>query len=127
MSEMVFDASAILALLNEEAGYKAVEPYLGQAIISTVNFSEVIAQLIKHGMDEAIALSALSGLGLRTVVFNEDMAFYAATLLKKAENIGLSLGDRACLALAVQLKLPVITADRIWNKLKLPIEIKVIR
>jgi ribonuclease VapC len=111
MSKVVFDASALIAILHDEPGSKAIEPYLNRAIISTVNLSEVLAQLIKHGMPEKIALSTVSSLGLNVIPFNSELAYNAAFLIKITSKTGLSLGDRACLALAQNLKLPAITTE----------------
>jgi ribonuclease VapC len=127
MSEVVFDASAILAILHDEPGSKAIEPYLNRAVVSAVNLSEVIAQLIKQGMPEKLALSTVNSLGLRLVPFDDDLAYIAAVLIKTTSKAGLSLGDRACLALAQSLKVTVITADRAWGKLDLKLNIKLFR
>lgn len=127
MSEVVFDASAVMALLREEPGGKTAESYLSRAVICAVNLSEVIAKLIKHGMPEKIAIDVVSSLGLRIVDFDQDMAYRTAVLIAATEKAGLSLGDRACLAMAQKLKLPAITADRSWNKLDLNCEIKLVR
>lgn len=127
MNEVVLDASAVLALLQEEPGGIVVEAQLTSAIISAVNLSEVVAQLIKHQMPEKLAVRVVSDLGLQTVAFDEEMAYHAAALTKITSRFGLSLGDRACLALAQKLKLPVITADRAWKKLNLGCEIRFLR
>ncbi len=127
MNEAVLDASAVLALLREEPGSKAVEGYLSRAVMSTVNFSEVIAQLVKYGMPEKLALTTISNLSLRIIAFDEEAAYQAAILVKTTQAVGLSLGDRACLALAYTLKKPAITADKHWTKLNIDIEIKLIR
>ena len=113
--------------MHDEPGSKTAELYLQRAAISAVNLSEVIAQLIKHGMPEKIALSAINNLGLRIVPFDTDSAYNTALLIKTTSKAGLSLGDRACLALAQSLKVPAITADRAWNKLDVAVTIKLIR
>lgn len=127
MSEVVLDASAVLALLREEPGARVVESHLNRAIMSTVNYCEVIAQLIKYGMPEKLALTTVNSLGLHLVVFNEELAYQTAALIKITSGAGLSLGDRACLALAHSLKKPAITADKHWAKLNIDIELKLIR
>jgi ribonuclease VapC len=127
VNEVVFDASALMALLREEPGGKTVEGYLNRAIISTVNLSEVIAKLIKHGMPEKVAIDIVSSLGLRIVDFDQDMAYRTAALITVTLKAGLSLGDRACLAMAQKLKLPAITADKTWGKLDLSCDIKLVR
>lgn len=127
MSEVVLDASALLALLREEPGGKAVEGYLRRAKMSAVNVSEVIAQLIKYGMPEKVASGVVSSLGLEIVAFDQDMAYRAAALITVTQKAGLSPADRACLALAQKLKLPAVTADKAWSKLNLNCEIKLVR
>jgi len=127
MSEVVFDASALLALIQEEPGSKAVESYLGRAVVSTVNLSEVVAQLIKRGMPKKLASSVLNGMGLKVMDFDEELALQAAFLIEITHKEGLSFGDRACLALAQNLKIPAITTDRAWSKLKIPVNIKLVR
>lgn len=123
----MLDASAVLALLQEEPGSAVVEAQLASAIISTVNLSEVVAQLIKHQIPEKLAARVVSDLGLQSIAFDEEMAYHAAALIKITGRFGLSLGDRACLALAQKLELPVITADRVWKNLNVGCEIRILR
>lgn len=89
--------------------------------------SEVITHLIKHGMPEKLAFSTVNGLGLRVLSFDDQSAYDAAVLSKTTSRAGLSLGDRASLALAQSLKSPAITADKAWGKLDLKINIKIFR
>ena len=120
MIKNVLDASAVLAVLNGERGEKKVIPLLPESAISTVNLTEVGAKLLEAGMDEASAQIAVSVLGIGQVVdFTEDLAWEAAKLRPLTKQYGLSLGDRACLALATRLHVPAVTADKEWSKLKL--------
>ena len=120
MIKNVLDASAVLAVLNGERGEKKVIPLLRESAISTVNLTEVGAKLLEAGMDEASAQIAVSVLGIGQVVdFTEDLAWEAAKLRPLTKQYGLSLGDRACLALATRLYVPAVTADKEWSKLKL--------
>ncbi len=120
MIKNVLDASAVLAVLNGERGEKKVIPLLAESIISAVNLSEVVAKLLEAGMDEASAQIAVSVLGIGEIVgFAEDLAWEAARLRPLTKQYGLSLGDRACLALARKLNVPAVTADKEWSKLKL--------
>lgn len=120
MIKNILDASAVLAVLNGERGEKKVIPILAESAISSVNLTEVAAKLLETGMDEDSARLAVSVLGIGEVVdFTEDLAWKAARLRPLTKQYGLSLGDRACLALAIQIKVPVITADKEWSKLKL--------
>ena len=120
MIKNVLDASAVLAVLNGERGEKKVIPILAESAISSVNLTEVAAKLLEAGMDEAGARLAVSVLGIGEIVdFTEDFAWEAARLRPLTKQYGLSLGDRACLALSIKLKVPAITADKQWSKLKL--------
>lgn len=120
MIKNVLDASAVLAVLNGELGQKKVIPILAESAISSVNLTEVAAKLLEAGMDEAGARLAVSVLGIGEIVdFTEDFAWEAARLRPLTKQYGLSLGDRACLALSIKLKVPAITADKQWSKLKL--------
>ena len=120
MIKNVLDASSVLAVLNGERGEKKVIPILAESAISSVNLTEVAAKLLEAGMDEAGARLAVSVLGIGEIVdFTEDLAWESAQLRPLTKRYGLSLGDRACLALAIKLKVPAITADKEWSKLKL--------
>lgn len=120
MIKNILDASAVLAVLNGELGQKKVIPILAESAISSVNLTEVAAKLLEAGMDEAGARLAVSVLGIGEIVdFTEDFAWEAARLRPLTKQYGLSLGDRACLALSIKLKVPAITADKQWSKLKL--------
>lgn len=128
MSSCVLDASALLALLNEEEGAEQVaELVAAGATISAVNLSEVAAKLSLVGMPEALIRESLDPLGLETVAFDVELAYRAALLAGPAKASGLSLGDRACLALAAQAGLPAVTADRAWRQLGLDVELRLIR
>ncbi|MDQ3713680.1 MAG: type II toxin-antitoxin system VapC family toxin [Acidobacteriota bacterium] len=120
MIKNVLDASAILAVLNGERGEKKVIPLLAESAVSSVNLTEVAAKLLETGMDEATARLAVSVLGIGEIkYFTEDLAWEAAKLRPLTKQYGLSLGDRACLALAIKLNVPAVTADKEWSKLKL--------
>ena len=120
MIKNVLDASAVLAVLNGKRGEKKVIPLLPESVIASVNLSEVAAKLLEAGMDETNAQIAVSVLGIGEVAdFTEDLAWDAARLRPLTKQYGLSLGDRACLALARKLNVPAVTADKEWSKLKL--------
>lgn len=125
--EIVFDASALLVLLNKEQGHQVVESYLPQAIISAVNLAEVITVLMSTGMTAEQSTTIPTSLVAKVIPFNTELATQSAVLRGLTKSYGLSLGDRACLALAQQKQLPVITADRVWKQLNLPIEIIFVR
>ena len=127
MSEAVLDASALLALVNQEPGHGEVARTIPDAAISAVNLSEVAAKLAESGMPEEFIREALEGLAIDVHDFGRELAFQTAMLRPPTKHKGLSLADRACLALGQQLNLPVITADRVWKELDLEVEVKLVR
>ena len=126
MSEVVLDASALMAVLREEPGAVEVEALLDAAAISAVNLSEVQAKLVERGTPAASAWSWLVGLELEVIGFDVAQARVAGDLRAPTLSRGLSLGDRACLALAQLLDRPAVTADRAWAGLDVGIEIRTI-
>jgi ribonuclease VapC len=128
MNRIVLDASAILALLNREPGADKLTPQLlSTASSSTVNLAEVQGKLIKRGLTPEDAWEAALSPIRDAVPFTAAQAKTAGSLITQTQALGLSLGDRACLALALGLKAPVYTADRSWNSLKLSLRIHIIR
>ena len=127
MSEVILDASALLALLNGEPGHEQVASVLSGSIIDTVNLSEVMAKIVENGMPESQAMSTLHDLDLEIIPFDTDLALRAGALRPRTKPIGMSLGDRACIALGMRLSLPVLTTDRNWQALASEVEIQVIR
>ena len=125
--DIVADASAIIALLVGEPIIGFDPTRLAGASISAVNLSEVLARLQEFGTPESEAVIAVARLELRIIPFDEPQARIAARLRSNTRRAGLSLGDRACLALGDRLGCPVVTADRIWASLDIGVEIVVIR
>jgi ribonuclease VapC len=128
----VLDASALMAALNGEPGGDNVQEVMTTgAVISAVNFAEVVTKLVERGLDLEAVHAALDVIPLEVVPFDEEQAYRAGLLRAATRRAGLSLGDRACLALAAQLGLPAMTADRAWATLSLDaqfgIQIDVIR
>jgi PIN domain nuclease of toxin-antitoxin system len=127
VASIVLDASAVLAHLNGEPGAERVAAYLGDALICAVNFAEVVTKLVERGAALSLIRPALSRYGFEIAVFDEDLAVRTGALRTKTKAFGLSLGDRACLALAERSGLPVLTADRMWKDLGLAVTIEVLR
>ena len=127
MAEWVLDASAALAVLRGEPGAEQVEPRLTQAVMSAANYAEVISKLVDYGAASDLAVRAAAELGLFVTPLDEPTAIRAGALRRTTRAHGLSLGDRACLALAERLALPVLTADRAWADLDLGVEVVLIR
>ncbi|MDE1961658.1 MAG: type II toxin-antitoxin system VapC family toxin [Xanthomonadaceae bacterium] len=127
MNRVVFDASAVLALLNRETGWQTAEAALGDGCISCVNVCEVLARLIERGVPEKTAWEILQALELESVPFDDAHSREAARLRPGTRKQGLSLGDRACLALARTLKRPALTADRAWSSLDAGVDVRLLR
>jgi PIN domain nuclease of toxin-antitoxin system len=127
MTNVVLDASALLAMLNSEPGASMVAKNLPGAIISAVNLSEVIAKLSGAGIPEREIHHILEPLSLEVAQFDQEQAYQSGFLRPSTMKIGLSLGDRACLSLGKKLAMVVLTADQNWATLSLGIEIQLIR
>lgn len=128
MNKIVLDASALLAILNQEPGAdKVSEEILSSAVISTVNLAEVQGKLVLAGMDPNKAWDSICDLLGPAEPFTAEQARLAGSMVAKTRSLGFSLGDRACLALGLALDAPVYTADKSWSKVKLGVKIHVIR
>lgn len=126
MSNAVLDASALLALLQDEPGCSRVLEVLPGALICSANLSEVVAKLTEWGMPDEDISRALT-LGLEIIPFDETLAFEAGFLRRITRRAGLSLGDRACLALAHSRSLPALTTDRAWTTVDAGVDVVLIR
>lgn len=124
---IVLDSSAVLAWVYQEQGHDVVDGHLdaGQARISAVNWSETLQKIAQAGGDAERLGDMLQGLGLEIVPFDADQARIAARLFPQARSHGLSLGDRACLALARHLAPHVLTADPAWKELPATLEVEI--
>jgi PIN domain nuclease of toxin-antitoxin system len=127
MTESVVDSSVVLAIINREAGSQIGQVDLADSLISTVNLSEVVAKLVKDGATSAEAEEIVGRFPLRSADFDRRQAMVTGALRAKTFHKGLSLGDRACLALAITTGLPVLTADRAWAELDLGVDVRLIR
>lgn len=132
MSSVVLDASAMLALLNDEPGADAVEAALaaGGAAIGVVNWAEVLTKSLEAGIEpEAVRArlnaAGLLGAALRVEPFTEEDAATVACLRPLTRAAGLGLGDRACLALAKRLGVPALTTDRTWATVAAAVAVEV--
>lgn len=112
----VLDASALLALLQDEPGADIVASHLPGCVMSAVNLSEVVAKLAERGVPPAELRAALDGLDIDVRPFDVEAAYEAGELRRSTRDAGLSSGDRACLAVAVRLGVPALTADRAWAR-----------
>ncbi len=124
----MLDASAVLALLQNEPGAEMLTPeLLSDAICSTVNLAEVQTKLVSQGVRPDEAWEGTISPIREATPFNDEHARIAGSLVAQTRALGLSLGDRACLALGLALKAPVYTADKSWKNLKIGLKIHVIR
>ena len=112
---MILDASALLALLQDEPGAEKISAVIGQSKISTVNWSEVIQKLARHDSEAANIRPDIEALGLTIVPFSVEQAEGAAALWPLTRPFGLSLADRVCLQLGIAMQETVLTADTIWQ------------
>ena len=124
---MVLDASALLALINSEPGWKVVAATLPEAAISAVNLAEVVTKMVDIGIPEEDAWAEAADLVPLIIGFGPELARATAGLRVMTRQLGLSFGDRACLALAQQLHLPALTADTAWRRLSIGVEIRFLR
>ena len=114
---VVYDASVLLALIFDEPGSERARQSLADGVISSVNLSEVIATLVSRGATSADVSALIEDLPLEVVPFTTADAETAGLLRSSTKRLGLSLGDRACLALGRRLEAHILTADRAWEKL----------
>ena len=122
----VLDASAILALLLGEPGAETVADAIADgAAISTVTHAEVGTVLIRNGHDPSLLAQVTAQVSVE--LFTVADADTAAALIADGARLGLSLGDRACLALAKRLNAPALTVEQVWAQLDVGIEITLIR
>jgi PIN domain nuclease of toxin-antitoxin system len=114
VSRFALDASAVLAMLRNEPGADVVAALLPDAVVSSVNFAEIITKLVDRGSTDEAFDEALRSLNLQVVAFAPETAYLAGLLRRQTRSRGLSLGDRACLALAIERGLTAVTADAAW-------------
>ena len=123
----VFDSSALLALIGKEGGYELVVEHLQHAVMSSVNFAEVATVLIRRGHGRERMTEILNKVAPQIIQFSPEQAIEVGCLYARTKAHGLSLGDRACLAVAQELNLPVLSADKIWAQLEVGVRVRLIR
>lgn len=124
---VVFDSSAILAMLWDEPGGEVVTEQWDKGRICSVNFEEILTKLSDRGANPDQRAIVARQLAPLVAPFGAEEAVRSAELRSATKGRGLSLGDRACLALAETLNVPAVTADRAWGKLELDVEVQLIR
>ena len=126
MTRSVLDSSAILTFFQKEQGWEKVREALPDGIVSSLIVAEVVTRLTLGGGAPSQIIAAWDDLQLYVEPFDDSRARVAGLIVGKTRPFGLSLADRACLALAVELGLPAITADRAWRDVRLGVEVVLI-
>ena len=124
---VVLDASALLAYLKDEPGSTVVDRVLAEAVMSNVNWAEVVQKSIAAGVTVDGMLDDFQSLGLMVEPFTSEDGEMAGRLWEQTRQAGLFLGDRACLSLGLRLGVPVLTSDRAWAALTLALDVQMIR
>ncbi len=127
MSRAVLDTSVVLALCFAENGAKKAAARGKDGLMSTVNYTEAIAKASDDGIPVETVRSALAGLKLTIVPFDEEHAVVAASFRQLTRKLNISFANRACLSTAAVARLPVLTGDRKWENLPCGVEIILIR
>jgi len=125
MNGVVLDASVLLAFLHDEPGADTVDAVLADSLMSSVNWSEVARKSLARGVDMRGLREDVEALGLKIVAFTAEDAECAARLWPVTRALGLSLGDRACLALGRRVGAPALTTDRAWLDLAEPLDLAI--
>jgi len=127
VSSVVLDSSALLAFIHGEPGADVVAGVVGDALMSSVNLAEVVTKLVQRTRSLDAVRAALGMAAVEVIDFDTPQAEQVGALVALTRSRGLSLGDRACLALAAREAVPVLTGDRIWSTLNLGVEVRLIR
>ena len=123
----VLDSSAVLAVLFDEPGGASVSGLLDGGLLSAVNLAEILTKLKLGGWETDFAWGRVLNMGFEVCPYEAEQARLTSELVDQTRQFGLSLGDRACLALAIQRKATVYTTDRVWKELDIGIKVEVIR
>ena len=127
MAEAILDSSAVLALLRGEPGADRIRRVIARSLLCSVNLTEVIGKLIERGAPASAAVQIARSLPYQVVPYDEDLASDAGVLWGETRASGLSLGDRACLALARREGLPALTTDQRWARETVGVDVQLIR
>ena len=124
---VALDASALIAYLFHEPGREFVAAEIAESCISAVNYAEVVTCFARDSVDLRLVEDAMTASPVEVVTFDTAQAHLAGSLVARTKHLGLSLGDRACLALALGRGIPALTADQAWAKLDIGVDVRVIR
>ncbi len=118
----VIDASAMLAFLHREPGHEVVREWLHNSAMSAINFAEVLQKLVEKPQEQRLLNAVVSNLRIDVLEFNRKHAEQVAAIYPNAHR-GISIADRACMAVAIQERLPIVTDDHEWEKLNFGLEL----
>jgi len=121
----VLDASALIALILREPGAEVVETVLTDSAVSAVNLAEVIGFLARNGATEPDIREMIEVIEAEIVPFDAELAYAAGLLAPVTRAAGLSLGDRACLALAIRLGVKALTTDQAWSRIAAAVRVEI--
>lgn len=127
MKPIIADASAILAYLGFEPGGEIVEKHLPEITLTAVNLAEVVTVLTLRGVKEDWITTRVLQVFDNILPFDRETAKLTGTVVHLTQKLGLSLGDRACIAAGIILDARVLTTDAAWKKLNVGVEITLIR
>lgn len=127
MAEAVLDASALIAFLRNEPGADKVAAVLSSSCISAINLAETLSKMVEYGKPLDAVTYQIERLRIPVIPFETELAKIVASLWQATRVAGLSLGDRACLAVGLHRQLPVLTTDQAWVKADVGVKIEVIR
>ena len=127
MADLVLDSSAVLADIHSEPGAEVARAVIKDSLISVVNFTEIITNLIESGVPPHEARFLAEHIGYRVEPVDQSTATTAGLLYEKTRGKGVSLADRFCLALALERGWPVVTGDKMWKELDVGVEVRLIR
>jgi PIN domain nuclease of toxin-antitoxin system len=122
---MILDSTALIAVVLREPGSERVEAALDDGIVSAVNLAETVAIFARRGLSPGEVHALIDPLKLAVVPMDPPRAYAVGLLAPATRPAGLSLGDRACLALAIERGLPALTSDRAWLRVAEPLKVRV--
>lgn len=119
----VLDASAVIAFLQGEPGHELVQQALQSepCVVTAANQAEIIAKSLDRGVGSQNIQTILAELAYAVIDIKAEDGVQAGLMRDRTRKLGLSLGDRLCLAVAQRLKAPVLTADRPWLSMAKPL------
>lgn len=124
---VALDASALIAYLFHEPGREVVAEEIADSCMSAVNYAEVVTCFARESVDLQLVEHAMAASPVEIATFDTAQAHLTGTLVAQTKHLGLSLGDRACLALALGRGIPAMTADQAWAALDVGVDVRVIR